>query len=79
MSKQYYAATSDEGPYHLGPFLTKEAALEDAKTEFADELFEGVPELIKELAGSRMLPMKHVDKYDNVREALTAWRKARGE
>jgi hypothetical protein len=38
---EYFAATSDEGPYSLGPFPTIKDCIGDAETEFADEISQG--------------------------------------
>ena len=38
---KYFAATRDDGPYYIGPCDSKELALEEAKTEYADEIKEG--------------------------------------
>jgi hypothetical protein len=38
---KYFAATSDEGPFCVGPCETIEIAIDEAKSEYADELAEG--------------------------------------
>lgn len=38
---QWYAGTSDDGPFGLGPYDKKQDCIADAKEEFADEIANG--------------------------------------
>jgi hypothetical protein len=80
MKDRYFASTTDDH-YSLGPFDNKDDAIQDAKSEFADEVLEGAtiyigkskPYLLK-ISGQSIVDMVGNDAYDELYEdALDGW------